>query len=453
LGVPIRDGFSTSILNSYEGDSIVSAPLQITADALRACSNAAWGTYDNYMSVENKQPFVYAHYCPTMPIIDMDSSSPLQIEVATPGPPIGRIYADLNITLGEFNDSYNGTNDSHIIWVAPPKYSNFSSSIVAVVAPDLKDVGTGVAWYSTCSIDGGWLPAVVNTTEYFQVQTYPTDKTSALLEEGSLGGGLDAAHIVSIDPAWAYNATTNAGLFEQSIGSTTLKDLLDLAYIPTIEGQVPWNGTNDVASPGISSLAIGGIISTAMSTALTVNAANITYVNTTYKRTDESIPQGIWMNNITSGPQTTLYNESTFRPGIISDEEARLLAKPDPGRSFVINVFGKSLIGYAFESVPTILATAILCVYCLYVLISISASILAGIGSNSWDSVSEITALALNSTPPTHLGSISAGLKTLRVFQEPVGVLVNEKDELELVFREADGGDEMFKAVERNKEY
>jgi hypothetical protein len=159
------------------------------------------------------------------------------------------------------------------------------------------------------------------------------------------------------------------------------------------------------------------------------------------------------MNNITSGPQTTLYNESTFRPGIISDEEARLLAKPDPGRSFVINVFGKSLIGYAFESVPTILATAILCVYCLYVLISISASILAGVGSNSWDSVSEITALALNSTPPTHLGSISAGLKTLRVFQEPVGVLVNEKDELELVFREADGGDEMFKAVERNKEY
>jgi hypothetical protein len=405
------------------------------------------------MSVENKQPFVYAHYCPTMPIIDMDSSSPLQIEVATPDPPIGRIYADLNITLGEFNDSYNGTNDSHIIWVAPPKYSNFSSSIVAVVAPDLKDVGTGVAWYSTCSIDGGWLPAVVNTTEYFQVQTYPTDKTSALLEEGSLGGGLDAAHIVSIDPAWAYNATANAGLFEQSIGSTTLKDLLDLAYIPTIEGQVPWNGTNDVASPGISSLAIGGIISTAMSTALTVNAANITYVNTTYKRTDESIPQGIWMNNITSGPQTTLYNESTFRPGIISDEEARLLAKPDPGRSFVINVFGKSLIGYAFESVPTILATAILCVYCLYVLISISASILAGVGSNSWDSVSEITALALNSTPPTHLGSISAGLKTLRVFQEPVGVLVNEKDELELVFREADGGDEMFKAVERNKEY
>jgi hypothetical protein len=177
------------------------------------------------------------------------------------------------------------------------------------------------------------------------------------------------------------------------------------------------------------------------------------YVNTTYKRTNESIPQGIWMTNVTSAPQTTLYNESTFRPGIISDEEARLLAEQDPSRSFVIDVFGKYLIGYAFESVPVILATAILCFYCLYVLISIIASIVVGISSNSWDSVSEITALALNSTPPTHLGSISAGLRTLRVFQEPVGILVNEKDELELVFREADRGDEVFKAVERSKEY
>lgn len=441
------------MLNSYEMELIISAPLQITADAMRACSNAAWGTYDNFMSMESKQPFVYPNYCEPMPIIDMDSSSQLKITVDFGGPSNGRIYADLNITLGEFNNSYNGTNGSHIMWVAPPKYSNFSSSIVAVVAPDLKYVGTGVAWYWVCSIDAGWLPAVVNITDYFFVQDYPTDKSLALLEDGSLGGGLDAAHIVSIDPAWAYNATANAAIFQQSTGSTTLKDLLDLAYIPTIEGQEPWNGTNDVATPGIDSLAIGGIIATAMSTALTVNAANITYVNTTYKRTNESIPQGIWMTNITSNPQGTLYNESTFRPGIISDEETRLLAEPDASRSFVIDVFGKSLVGYAFESIPVIIATAILCIYFIYVLISIIASIVVGISSNSWDSVSEITALALNSTPPTHLGSISAGLNTLRVFQESVGVLSNEKDELELVFREADGGDTMFKAVERSKEY
>lgn len=30
---------------------------------------------------------------------------------------------------------------------------------------------------------------------------------------------------------------------------------------------------------------------------------------------------------------------------------------------------------------------------------------------------------------------------------------MNEKDELELEFREADGGDEMFKALKRNVEY
>lgn len=77
-----------------------------------------------------KQPFVHVS-CDTVPIIDMDSSSPLKVFVDWEVLPIGngsirrttRTYANLNITLGEFNDSYNGTNDSHIIWVASPNYS------------------------------------------------------------------------------------------------------------------------------------------------------------------------------------------------------------------------------------------------------------------------------------------------------------------------------------------
>ncbi|KAE8448507.1 hypothetical protein EG329_009388 [Mollisiaceae sp. DMI_Dod_QoI] len=81
-----------------------------------------------------------------------------------------------------------------------------------------------------------------------------------------------------------------------------------------------------------------------------------------YTRTDESMPYGIWISKITSNPQGTFYHESTFRPVIISDEEARLLAEQDPSRSFLIDVFGKSLIGYAFETLLAMLVTAIICI-------------------------------------------------------------------------------------------
>lgn len=63
---------------------------------------------------------------------------------------------------------------------------NFSSLIIAVVAPDLKYVNTAsvaVVWYSCCPIYGGWIPAVVNTTEQLQVQSYLTDNGSAYLKK------------------------------------------------------------------------------------------------------------------------------------------------------------------------------------------------------------------------------------------------------------------------------
>jgi hypothetical protein len=352
------------------------------------------------------------------------------------------------MTVGEFRKSYDETNSSHILWVAPPKDYEFPASIVAVVAPDIKYVGAGIPWYFACPAALSWLPATVNTSDFNQVQSYPTDETAKLTLTQ-----FPAASIVSIDPAWAYNATANASPANRSIGAPTLSDLLDLSYSPATKDGQPWNGTYNWSEPWIDDVIINAIISTAASSIITVNALNVTYVNTTYKRTDATIPHGIWWPNITSRPQATAYNESTFQPGIISAEEAALLADQDPSRSFTLDVFGKSLIGYAIESIPGILATVVICVYCVYVLASVVVTVTVGVSSNSWDSVSEVAALALSSTPPSHLGSISAGLNTLRAFQEPVGIFANEADDLELVFRQRPGGLDAYNAMERNKEY
>jgi len=441
------DRVSSRMLNKLADTT--SAPLQLTADAMSACKSASWNKFENSMSLESRQPFVWPlNGCTATPITHMDPSSQLIIPQDFGWPRLDGTDAKLNMTLGEFNNSYKETNSSHILWAAPPKEYAFASSIIAVVAPDLKHVGTGVPWYWTCPAAASWVPATVNTSELGQVQTYPTIEA-----ERSMDAVPEAATVISIDPAWAYNATANASPRNQTIGAPTLGDLLDLSYILANDDGKPWNGTYNWSVPYMDRLIISGIISTAISSILTVNAINVTYVNTTYKRTDSTIPQGIWWPNITSFPQTTAYNESTFPSGTISAEEALLLADQDPSRSFVIDVFGKSLIGYAFESIPSKIATVVICVYCFYVLMSIIVSIIVGISSNSWDSVSEITALALNSTPPSHLGPISAGLNTLRVFQEPVGIFTSEKDNLELVFRQGNGGLDEYMVMERNREY
>ena len=356
----IDDSICSRMLN-YFNYVAASAPLQLTADAMKACNLASWNMYDNYMSLDGKQPFVWVENCDVVPITDLNSSTQLRLGTQKEE----SAYLKLNITLEEFNDSYEQTNSSHILWAAPPSELEYPSSIIAVVAPDISDVGIGVQWYWTCPAVAAWHEATVNNSEYNQIQAYPTGGEANMDNLMS-----DATNIISIDPAWAYNATENAKLVNEFMRSITLSELLDLSYLPADKSFSPWEGTNDWDEPYIASTIISGIIATAISAALTVNAINVTYANITYKRTDATMPQGIWMPNITVYPQSTDDNEPTFPPGTISPEEAQLLAEQDPTRSFVIDVFGRSLIGYAFESIPALLATVVICLYCFYVLVS-----------------------------------------------------------------------------------
>ncbi|KAL8794960.1 MAG: hypothetical protein Q9195_002542 [Heterodermia aff. obscurata] len=81
-----------------------------------------------------------------------------------------------------------------------------------------------------------------------------------------------------------------------------------------------------------------------------------------------------------------------------------------------------------------------------------------GISSNCWDTIAEITVLAINTTPTVALRNICAGISELHIFKLPVRVLVSKDEEgegehLELVFGQVDGEKTLERTVVANRTY
>ncbi|KAL8772411.1 MAG: hypothetical protein Q9209_002362 [Squamulea sp. 1 TL-2023] len=101
--------------------------------------------------------------------------------------------------------------------------------------------------------------------------------------------------------------------------------------------------------------------------------------------------------------------------------------------------------GYAYNmaGLAPRIAIAFLTLYCFLALGHVFYASYSGISSTAWDSISEVTALAMNSTPTAALRNTCAGITELRIFKLSVRVLVRndvegEGEHLELVFGDVD---------------
>ena len=101
--------------------------------------------------------------------------------------------------------------------------------------------------------------------------------------------------------------------------------------------------------------------------------------------------------------------------------------------------------GYAYNTRGTAPKTAIffMLAYCIVAIAHIIYAGVSGISSTCWDSIAEVTALAINSNPTTALRNTCAGITELNIFKLPVRVLAKKDIEgdgehLELVFGRVD---------------
>ena len=119
-----------------------------------------------------------------------------------------------------------------------------------------------------------------------------------------------------------------------------------------------------------------------------------------------------------------------------------------------------SLEGYAYNTLtsPPKIAIAIMMVYCVLVLGHTIYSGITGVSSNCWDTIAEVTALAINSTPTAALRNTCAGISELHIFKLPVRILVSRDEEgecehLELVFEPVEEAKTKARTIKPNRTY
>ncbi|KAF2124603.1 hypothetical protein P153DRAFT_301968 [Dothidotthia symphoricarpi CBS 119687] len=121
--------------------------------------------------------------------------------------------------------------------------------------------------------------------------------------------------------------------------------------------------------------------------------------------------------------------------------------------AFGITVF---LHGYSYDTIEisTRLAMAVILSYCIIAIAYTIYTLIAGSTSTAWNSPIELVTLALQSKRSDHLGYTSVRVDSIETLRQNVGIRVNSKEELELVFahdREIETRE--LRKIIRNKEY
>ncbi|KAK8189249.1 uncharacterized protein BKA78DRAFT_372817 [Phyllosticta capitalensis] len=165
--------------------------------------------------------------------------------------------------------------------------------------------------------------------------------------------------------------------------------------------------------------------------------------DTTFFYAESQILAGLIVN----GMSTYRYNVSSRFPHLSAHRNSSTKYK----NSFSIHFEG---LAYSPQGLAVQLSIAVLATYVAYVL----AFIIYTLGFNrtasfAWDSISELTALALLSKPPEKcLENTRAGIETVDLFKQQVHIRVVEDEKLELVFKDEDIGRQTSR-IEPNHEY
>ena len=146
-----------------------------------------------------------------------------------------------------------------------------------------------------------------------------------------------------------------------------------------------------------------------------------------------------------------------FRAGLRSEEYGAWEGWPDFDPNANTTILDMRLvrfgIGYSPKTTAVIISMIVMSAYCVYVLSYLVYSAISGISSDSWDSISEMVGLALNSKCPEFLGHTSSGLDTMAFFKEPVSIRTLQDEKLELVFENETENKRMYRRVTMNKAY
>lgn len=313
-----------------------------------------------------------------------------------------------NKTLGSadwFASSTRNGSTTNLTWISLPENRFGPLSIGAVAAlPGDKSISLPDEVLA-CTIDARW----ANATAVASFLGGPL-VVSGLPKEWFTKGRLKKRKLglawtqVQITPNWAQHLDPVVGQSGQSIFATLSSSLGNFNGISRAHS--PTNAVEAIISVMITE-GMARIHNTAFIQGPLVGTTRLQW------RRQMLPAKGVF------GPGGSAFN---FTPGT-NDQSGKFQMKT------TVNGYGYGL------TTASILSTMVLLIYSLIALTYVVYTIFfSQITSSAWDSITELVALAMNSTPSSALYNTGAGISCLNTLKQPVAVGVTG-DHLQLIFR------------------
>ncbi|KAL8790894.1 MAG: hypothetical protein Q9213_000319 [Squamulea squamosa] len=328
-------------------------------------------------------------------------------------------YAGL--TRSEILKTPGSKSDYRMKWVELPESSFNGSSIGAVVLQPTMNETQGIL---LCNVAAGWGSSSMNMSGSPAV----------------VGTGLASSSIY--DPESTLPQATD---YSRRIADSVITFELPLFPQRKITISSDWARYLNPQIPTMNTTVINALMSVKLVDQEDTISANI-------------ILAGLLANGLArTGFDSRLQGEirTAFNPSVnasipdgnywFSGKGQMFTVDPEASRDWVKLRVDSSVEGYGFglEGFAPKLTAAVLLIYCALVVGHVCYSAISGVSSTSWDSITEMVALAVNSSPTIQLRNTCAGITQMSVFHLPIRILTSkdageDEDHLELIFGSVD---------------
>lgn len=399
------------------------------------------------VSIETAQPFASV-FCELNSIMNENDTRPIQF----PNTYVAGCGSENDCTLNNVLNKAGVTNytaitrrqiwdqaksnpQGRIIWVDD---MNLSTPVpetalgAIVVQPEFCNTTSTFLTTSACVIGGRW----VNTTSFIQessdglnymtagvVENFISPQSPSTLPQWSLPS-------IQLSKAWAESLSPLTDVQNRTVADNLLR------LLPVTNNICPANGSysQDLpvlqfpdSRPFMHERLLASLVANGMS-----HAAGVTE------------EWGLDPANSDPNFRWTFYS-SYFN-------KSKNQAVP-PG---IILVLHGQLLGYAWslDGAPIKLALPILFLYCIYTIAYVLYTFVTGRSSTTWRSISDLTALAMNSTPSAALQHTSCGIQRTNTFKKLISVREAEENQrLELVFKQDEERKGLYRKVVAGRGY
>ncbi|KAI4158998.1 MAG: hypothetical protein LQ342_006971 [Letrouitia transgressa] len=334
------------------------------------------------------------------------------------------VFEYQNRTYGSqrwFDQSTNNSLTASLDWIDLPEAQHGSTSLGAVIALPGDRASDQPDQAISCTIDARWAPSNATVSFLGGPDLVSGSPREFFLQAGRLrrrsDGQLEWPRI-KVASAWAEAMNpsipgSSRSVFERLCNSVGRLNNISLAPSPesAVEAVLAIMVTENLARTQSSAAILGSLRNLAK--------------------------QG-WVNNILPHRTVFGYGTSAFDYSYSIGDRATEFS------------MRATVLGYGYGiTTARLLSTIVLLVYSLIVMIYVFHTICyTQATSDAWESITDLMALAINSTPSSRLKNTGAGIGSLGVLKEPVRVRVNDR-RLQMVFENESNGQK----VECNEHY